>query len=167
MGQFGRRFNEPLSFNRILRHTESGLMARIFDCVNQLGRSNCRASKVTIFESLKAFVEEYLKFADLCMANFRLIFLYFFLFNALVTGAFGVHHLVKCIKRNAILIRSRIDSLFNPVRSLFRFVRLVNAQWCAWLREGALTFKQRFLIGSKPTDEIRRSELQITDHEVG
>ena len=94
----------------MLRHSENGLISRTYYCADKLSRANCRASKVTMFETLEQFIDEATGFSDLVLDNFRFIFLYYyFLFCSLVFVAFGVHHLVKYVKKNAILIRSQLE----------------------------------------------------------
>ena len=113
-------FIGPFSLNRILRNTENGLIWRTYDCADKLIRANCRASKVTMFETLEQFIDETTGFSDLVLDNFRFIFLYYFLFCSLVFVAFGVHHLVKLVKKNATQIRSQLEVYANlVVRILF------------------------------------------------
>ena len=93
----------------MLRHSENGLISRTYYCADKLSRTNCRASKVTLFETLEQFIDETTGFSDLVLDNFRFIFLYYFLLCSLFFVAFCVHHLVKFVKKNAILIRSQLE----------------------------------------------------------
>ena len=106
-------FIEPISLNRMLRHSENGLISRTYNCADKLSRANCRASKVTMFETLEQFIDETTGFSDLVLDNFRFIFLYYFLFCSLVFVAFCVHHLFKFVKKNAFLIRSQLEFCTN------------------------------------------------------
>ena len=86
--------------NSVLRNTENGLISRTYDCADQSAQSNCRASKLSLLESLDAYIEEYSGFSDLVLDNFRFIFLYYFLACSLAFVAFDAHHLVKFVKKN-------------------------------------------------------------------
>lgn len=108
-------------FCRVRRQTESGLWSRMFDCTERAGRASCRASKVSIFESLDEYVSTYSSSSDLSMNNFHLIFLYYFLFCSLIFVAFCLHHLVKFIKRRAIIIRSTISHYLAEIRLTSRY----------------------------------------------
>ena len=101
--------------HRTQQLVENGLISKTHDCVDNLARTSCRASKVSQLESLEAYIEEYSGFSDLPLDNFRFIFLYYFLFCSLVFVAFGVHHLVKLVKKNATQIRSQLEVYANRI----------------------------------------------------
>ena len=106
-------------------HVENGLIDRGYECTENLARANCRESKVTIFESLEQYVKESSGFSDLVFQNFKYIFQYYFLLCSLVFVAFYVHHLVKYVRKNAILIRSRLE-LFKDRISLWKIWRFCS-----------------------------------------
>lgn len=116
----------------ILRNTENGIMSQLFVCVRQASQDTCRASRVSIFESIESFVEEFSEFSDLVLENFRYIFLYHFLICSLVFVTFGVHCMVKFARRNVNLIRRLLEPAIRA-----------DTSSRAWLRRAALTLKQR------------------------
>ena len=93
-----------------MSYAESGLFARTADCVEAVGRESCRTSKVkiTVFEKIEDYIEQHSEFSDLVLPNFGSIFLYYFLFFALIFFAFCIHHLVKLAKRMPIVIIVRL-----------------------------------------------------------
>lgn len=129
----------------MLRNSEAGLLSKVYTCARELSQTNCRISKVTIFESVPEYIEQYSGFSDLILENFHSIFVYFFLVCSLIFVAFCMHHLVKCVEKRRVLIRlwlrsmfHRIQSMFNFIQSLFRSMIRADAPWRVWLRRGAL-----------------------------
>ena len=106
-----------------MRHVENGLISQMYECASKLAQKNCRASEVTMFDSLESYTEDYTSFDDLVLQNFKHIFIYYFLLCSLVFVAFTVHHLAKFVRMNWILIRSRFEPVIH-----------VGALWLAWLR---------------------------------
>ena len=106
MNEFKRQVNEQtiLLSDRIMRNAERGLMARLYDCIDTAASESCRTSKVTVFGTLEAYIDEHSHFANLVLDNFRFIFLYYFLACSLVFVAFAVHLLVKFDKMMHIVI---------------------------------------------------------------
>ena len=93
-----------LSSNRILKHGESGVLNKMFDCFDQAARTNCRASATTLFENLDDYISEYTVTSDLAIGNFRQTFLYFFGLCMIVGIAFLLHHLFKLAKKRPIFV---------------------------------------------------------------
>ena len=96
------------TLNRIMSYTESGMFTKMADCMDAVGQESCRASKITVFGTLKDYIEEHSKFSDLVLPNFGSIFLYYFLFFALIFFAFCMHHLLKLVKLMHIVIFAKL-----------------------------------------------------------
>ena len=91
--------------NRAMLHAEHGMLNKMYDCTDNASRASCRGSKISLFESIEAYVDEYLAFSDLVLGNFLFIFLHYFLFCSLVFVSFCVHHLVKFVKKRTVAVR--------------------------------------------------------------
>ena len=66
--------------------------------MDKVARQACRSSKVSLFETLDEYVQEYSGFSDLALDNFRSIFLYYLLFCSLVFAIFCAFRLVSSTK---------------------------------------------------------------------
>ena len=100
-------------------HNENGLTSNIYRCYANTAQDACRASKVNVFRDSNKFMEEHSAFLNFVLENFRSIFLDFSVVCTLMLIAFGVHHLVKFVKRRSILVRSRLE---GSLRDLTAFV---------------------------------------------
>lgn len=79
-----------------MRHTENGVFTRLQDCFERVGKTSLRSSsKMSVFESVEDYENEYSNFSDLVLDNFRIIFLYYFLFCSLLLATFYVHQLLQ------------------------------------------------------------------------
>lgn len=114
---------------RLMRHSENGVIARTYECVDGAARDSCRKSGVSVFESLDEYIDVYIQqysgFADLGYDNFESIFLYYFLLCSLIFVAFSVHHLVKFARKNAILLRSLASDYWTQLTSGLRKLAVV------------------------------------------
>ena len=87
--------NWLLSFeNRIMRQNEVGLTKMMYSCIDKAARASCRSSKIALYETVDEYTKEHEGFSDLIVANFRFLFLNFFIFCFLVLVAFWAHRLV-------------------------------------------------------------------------
>lgn len=117
--------------NRTMRHLEAGLFKRLYEgCIEQVGRDSFRASKMRLFESLEAYVNEYSGFSDLVLDNFWPIFRYYFFICSLVFVTFCAHHLTKLIEKRTIF-----------VRLLLRFYMMRILSWVVGCISKARTFR--------------------------
>ena len=84
-----------------------------------------------MFDSEPEYTKELSGFSNLVLENFSRLFLYYFLLCSLVFGAFAGHHLIKFVRKRAILIRSRFEQVMH-----------IGASLLTWLCRVARTFKQ-------------------------
>ena len=86
----------------MLRNGENGLWTRGYECASKRAREACRASKISIYEDLDDYVQEFQEYSgssDLVLANFGQIFLLFGLFAFCCFLIFGLHYLTKVAKK--------------------------------------------------------------------
>ena len=91
--------------NRIIRLAENGIFVRFLDCGDKIARTSCRSSKITLYENLNQYEQEYSGFSNLVLDNFYCTFHLYTLLCLLFFAAFAVHHLVQLIKTIAVIAR--------------------------------------------------------------
>lgn len=84
--------------NRIQQHTEHGYFVKSNLCTEQVAKKACRLSKIKIYDRVDEYVNDFLHFSDLVLANFRYIFLDFFAFCSFVFVIFCVHRSIGYAK---------------------------------------------------------------------
>ena len=110
----------------IMRHVENGVIDQMYNCMDREARRTSRASKVSLFQNVEEFVDEYSGkiwpffsrnsrtlmvfsfpgFSDLVIDNFRYIFRNHAIICSLVLAAFCAHHLVKfLVKKYPLFVR--------------------------------------------------------------
>ena len=85
--------------NRVIAHTEAGLIQKTYDCFEKLASSACRFSGIAVIQNLDEYLREYSDFSDLALDNFRHMFACYAIFCSLVLIAFCGHRLVKLAKK--------------------------------------------------------------------
>lgn len=83
---------------------EHGVFTMLYNCIDNEAKESCHNSKLSVFETLAVYIQEFTGFSNLVLDNFASIFHYYFLFCSLVFVAFCMHHLVKFIKTTYIVV---------------------------------------------------------------
>lgn len=97
-------------------------MARWSECASEAGRASCRRSSISLYTNLDQYIQDHQVFSDLAVANFRLIFLHYFLLSSLIFAVFCTHRLVKIFKKRLLFVWSKFrDYLIRFAIGLRRF----------------------------------------------
>lgn len=157
-----------------MRQTENGLWSRVFDCIDQTGREACRKSEISLFETLKDYMDEYSSStsgtSNLALDNFRFIFLYDFLFGSLLFAAFCVYHLVKLVRKRLITrlsapLRARLHRIRNWSQENDQIERPEQSfNWNPQISKGPFNLRPQIWVGHALFNGFRqRSWIKTLD----
>lgn len=88
------------------------MVVRMVDCIEKEAKESFRRNEIRLFSNLDEYLDEYSRFSDLVLDNFRFVFLYYFLFALLVISIAFVHHGLVLFAKTMIRRRNQSFQAF-------------------------------------------------------